>query len=30
MDYVMNSLLLAPFVLFVIGVPALLLAFRRA
>jgi hypothetical protein len=30
MDLLMNSLLMAPFVLFVIGVPALLLAFRRS
>jgi len=29
MDLLMNSLLMAPFILFVIGVPALLLAFRH-
>lgn len=29
MDLLMNSLLMAPFILFVIGIPALLLAFRR-
>lgn len=29
MDLLMNSLLMSPFILFVFGVPALLLAFRH-